>query len=172
MIRFAAVGAGRMGRGIAIAFAYAGHRIALIDLRPRSAQAWARLEFEARGEIAQSLGALAQLGVLQPEQVERIASRVDCVNADAAPAALASAELIFEGVPETLDAKRDAFAKLSQWCDPAAILASTTSSMRVTQLASLPWSPSESTTSAATSCNGWHRSLLAVSRPPPRSLQE
>jgi opine dehydrogenase len=32
--RFAAVGAGRMGRGIAIAFAYAGHRIALVDLRP------------------------------------------------------------------------------------------------------------------------------------------
>ena len=31
----AAVGAGRMGRGIAIAFAYAGHRIALIDSRRR-----------------------------------------------------------------------------------------------------------------------------------------
>ncbi|MBW8720110.1 MAG: 3-hydroxyacyl-CoA dehydrogenase, partial [Variovorax paradoxus] len=33
--RFAAVGAGRMGRGIAIAFAYAGHRISLVDLRQR-----------------------------------------------------------------------------------------------------------------------------------------
>ena len=130
-----------MGRGIAIAFAYAGHRIALIDLKPRSAHAWARLEFEARGEIAQSLGALAQLGVLHAEQVERIASRVDYVNVGTAPAALASAELIFEGVPETLDAKRDAFAQLSRHCDPAAILASTTSSMRVTQLAGLVTHP-------------------------------
>ena len=141
MTRFAAVGAGRMGRGIAIAFAYAGHRIALIDLKPRSADAWARLEFEARGEIAQSLGALAQLGVLHAEQVERIASRVDYVNVGTAPAALASAELIFEGVPETLDAKRDAFAQLSRHCDPAGILASTTSSMRVTQLAGLVTHP-------------------------------
>ena len=29
----AAVGAGRMGRGIAIAFAYAGHRVRLVDLK-------------------------------------------------------------------------------------------------------------------------------------------
>ena len=40
MARFAAVGAGRMGRGIAIAFAYAGHRIALVDLRRRTDEQW------------------------------------------------------------------------------------------------------------------------------------
>lgn len=130
-----------MGRGIAIAFAYAGHRIALIDLKPRPAADWARLQEEARGEIAQSLGALAQLGVLRAEQVERIAQRVDYVNADAAPAALANAELVFEGVPETLEAKADAFAQLSRCCGPTAILASTTSSMRVTQLAGLVTHP-------------------------------
>ncbi len=130
-----------MGRGIAIAFAYAGHRIALIDLKPRPAADRARLADEARGEIAQSLGALAQLGVLRAEQVKRIAARVDHVNAGAAPAALANAELIFEGVPETLEAKADAFAQLSRYCDPTAILASTTSSMRVTQLAALVTHP-------------------------------
>ncbi len=141
MTRFAAVGAGRMGRGIAIAFAYAGHRIALIDLKPRPAADWVRLADEARGEIAQSLGALAQLGVLQAGQAERIAARVEYVNADAAPGALANAELVFEGVPETLQAKTDAFAALSRHCDASAILASTTSSMRVTQLAGLVTHP-------------------------------
>ena len=141
MTRFAAVGAGRMGRSIAIAFAYAGHRIALVDLKPRSGDAWTRLEGEARGEIAQSLAALAQLGVLQAGQAQRIAARVELVNAAAAPAALAGAELVFEGVPETPEAKSDAFATLSQCCDPATILASTTSSMRVTQLASLVTHP-------------------------------
>ena len=141
MTRFAAVGAGRMGRSIAIAFAYAGHRIALVDLKLRSVDAWTRLEGEARSEIAQSLAALAQLGVLQAGQVPRIAARVELVNAAAAPAALAGAELVFEGVPETLEAKSDAFATLSQCCDPATILASTTSSMRVTQLASLVTHP-------------------------------
>ncbi|MEM7429572.1 MAG: 3-hydroxyacyl-CoA dehydrogenase NAD-binding domain-containing protein, partial [Pseudomonadota bacterium] len=32
----AAVGAGRMGRGMAIAFAYGGHPIRLIDMKDRS----------------------------------------------------------------------------------------------------------------------------------------
>ncbi len=54
--RFAAVGAGRMGRGIAIAFAYAGHRISLIDLRQRSDEAWHRLCDEASAEIEGALG--------------------------------------------------------------------------------------------------------------------
>ena len=41
--RIACVGAGRMGRGMAIAFAYAGMPVTLVDLKPRSADAWARL---------------------------------------------------------------------------------------------------------------------------------
>ncbi|MDP9919666.1 3-hydroxybutyryl-CoA dehydrogenase [Variovorax boronicumulans] len=135
--RFAAVGAGRMGRGIAIAFAYAGHRIALIDLRPRTPEAWRRLRDEAQAEIAASLSGLAQLGVIDASQVERIAARVDFVNAADAPHALAAAELVFEGVPETMDAKREAFEQLNRHCRDDAILTSTTSSILVTQLAAL-----------------------------------
>ncbi|MES2250810.1 MAG: 3-hydroxybutyryl-CoA dehydrogenase [Pseudomonadota bacterium] len=135
--RFAAVGAGRMGRGIAIAFAYAGHRIALIDLRPRTPEAWHRLRDEAQAEITASLSGLAQLGVIDASQVERIAARVDFVNAADAPRALAAAELVFEGVPETMDAKREAFEHLNRHCRDDAILTSTTSSILVTQLAAL-----------------------------------
>ncbi len=29
------LGAGRMGRGIAVAFAYAGHAVTMIDVKPR-----------------------------------------------------------------------------------------------------------------------------------------
>ena len=141
MSRFAAVGAGRMGRGIAIAFAYAGHRVALIDLKPRPAADWARLQSEAQAEITQSLNGLAQLGAVTPAQVDAIAARVEYVDAAGAPAALAGAELVFEGVPETLDAKRDAFAKLSAWCTARAVLTSTTSSMGVGQLAQLVQGP-------------------------------
>lgn len=135
--RFAAVGAGRMGRGIAIAFAWAGHRIALIDLRPRSSEAWRRLHDEARGEIRASLESLAQLGVLRNEQVDAIAARVQMVPADAASEALAAAELVFEAVPERMDAKREAFEQLNRHCRADAILTSTTSSILVTQLAEL-----------------------------------
>jgi len=139
--RFAAVGAGRMGRGIAIAFAYAGHRIALVDLRVRDDAAWQRLQAEARAEIASSLQALAQLGAIDAAQVEPIAQRVVLVPAAEAPAALAQAELVFEGVPETLQAKREAFEALNRHCREDAVLTSTTSSILVTQLAELVHRP-------------------------------
>jgi 3-hydroxybutyryl-CoA dehydrogenase len=135
--RFAAVGAGRMGRGIAIAFAYAGHRISLIDLRPRGDEAWRHLRDEAKAEIEASLAGLAQLGVIDAAQIQPIAARVDFVNAAAAPQALAAAELVFEGVPETMDAKREAFEQINRHCRDDAILTSTTSSILVTQLAAL-----------------------------------
>jgi 3-hydroxybutyryl-CoA dehydrogenase len=133
--RFAAVGAGRMGRGIAIAFALAGHRISLIDLRPRSTEAWQRLRDEALAEIRSSLDALAELGAVRGEQVEPIAARVEMVASAEAPAALVAAELVFEAVPERMDAKRDAFSQLNRDCRADAILTSTTSSILVTQLA-------------------------------------
>ncbi|NPC56471.1 3-hydroxybutyryl-CoA dehydrogenase [Caenimonas soli] len=137
MKNFVAVGAGRMGRGIAIAFAYAGHRIALVDLRPRTLQAWQKLCDEARAEITGSLQGLAQLGVLRADQVDAIAARVDLVDAANAPQALAAADLVFEGVPETMGAKREAFEQLNRHCRDDAVLTSTTSSILVTQLAGL-----------------------------------
>jgi 3-hydroxybutyryl-CoA dehydrogenase len=139
--RFVAVGAGRMGRGIAIAFAYAGHRIALVDLRQRSPDDWRRLSDAARSEIRASLHGLAQLGAMAEAQVDAIADRIELMNADSAPVALADAELVFEGVPETLAAKRDAFEQINRHCGDDAILTSTTSSMLVTQLAELVHRP-------------------------------
>ncbi|MFN0183355.1 MAG: 3-hydroxybutyryl-CoA dehydrogenase [Aquabacterium sp.] len=135
--RFAAVGAGRMGRGIAIAFAYAGHRIALVDLRQRSAQDAARLQAEAGADVRAALDGLARLGTLRADQVDAVAARIQWVPADEAPAALAGAELLFEGVPETLQAKRETFDVLNRHCSDDAIITSTTSSILVTQLAAL-----------------------------------
>ncbi len=135
--RFAAVGAGRMGRGIATAFAYAGHGISLIDLRARSDQDWHTLRSEAQAEIEASLSGLAQLGVMDAQQVQSIAARVSVVRAADAPAALQCADLVFEGVPETLAAKREAFEQINACCRGDAILTSTTSSILVTQLAAL-----------------------------------
>ena len=141
MARFVAVGAGRMGRGIAIAFAYAGHRIALIDLRQRPPEAWQKLCDEARGEIRASLETLAMLGAMAASQIDAIAGRVELVEAVRAADALAAADLVFEGVPETLAAKRDAFEQLNRHCRDDAILTSTTSSILVTELAGLVRKP-------------------------------
>jgi 3-hydroxybutyryl-CoA dehydrogenase len=136
-VRFAAVGAGRMGRGIAIAFAYAGHRIALVDLRRRKPEAWERLRAEVDAEIRTSLQTLAQLGTLRLEQIDAVAARIALVGVDGAAQALAAADLLFEGVPETMAAKRDAFDWVNRHCRDETIVTSTTSSILVTQLAEL-----------------------------------
>ena len=132
--RIACVGAGRMGRGIAIAFAYAGHAVDLIDLKPRSDAAWALLCDEALGEVRASLQALAQLGAVPADAVPRIAARVALVRNDHADAAMSQATVLFEGVPETLDAKRDALTRICSAAAADAIVASTTSTILVTDL--------------------------------------
>ena len=135
--RHVAYGAGRMGRGISIAFAYAGHPIALVDSRRRDAAATARLRGEAFAEIRQSLESLASLGAMDPGAIDAIAGRVQWVDGADGAAALAGAEMVYEGVPETLDAKRDALAEIGRHCRADAVITSTTSSILVTQLAPL-----------------------------------
>ena len=60
----ACLGAGRMGRGIAVAFAYAGHAVTMIDIKARSAEGFATLKAEALGEIGKTLASLARFGLL------------------------------------------------------------------------------------------------------------
>jgi 3-hydroxybutyryl-CoA dehydrogenase len=86
--RLVAVGAGRMGRGIAIAFAWAGHRIAVVDLKRRSAAEWQALRADARAEIDASLKSLAELGAVDRARIDAIAARLAQLEATA-PAASA-----------------------------------------------------------------------------------
>ncbi|TAK88598.1 MAG: 3-hydroxybutyryl-CoA dehydrogenase [Betaproteobacteria bacterium] len=135
------LGAGRMGRGIAHAFAYAGHEVVLVDGKPRDAQASLNLETEAKSEIRASLAALAELGALDSEEVGEILARVRFAPYTEAPRALAEVGVLFEGVPEVLEAKRAALALAGAHLRADAIVASTTSTMLSTQLAGLIAAP-------------------------------
>jgi 3-hydroxybutyryl-CoA dehydrogenase len=135
--RIAAIGAGRMGRGIAHVFAYAGHEVALVDFKAREPDQAAALLAEARDEIARTLGFLASLGVLDEGEAAATLARVAVHPLAEAEAALAGADFVFEAVPEVLAAKGDAFARLCPLIAPAAIIASTTSTILVDKLAAL-----------------------------------
>jgi 3-hydroxybutyryl-CoA dehydrogenase len=124
-----AVGAGRMGRGIALAFAAAGHRETLVDLKPRVADALARLEVEARAEIASDLAFLVAVGAIDAAGAEAAGDLVGFAGRDDAPEVLASAGLIFEGVPETLEAKRECFTFVSDHVSDYCIVTSTSSTI-------------------------------------------
>ena len=136
-----ALGAGRMGRGIAIAFAYAGHEVRLIDIKPREPAAAAALMRDARAEIDAILVALAGLGMFHDSQRPAILERIHFALRDQAPAALASIDVLFEGVPEVMEIKRDAFEFAATHLRPDAILASTTSTFLVNELAKIVGEP-------------------------------
>ena len=114
-----ALGAGRMGRGIAHAFAFGGHEVVLIDIKPRTVDETRALRTRgARGG--------------RPEPVAaRVAGRIRC-RAEAAHArahplrrprrraggARAPATSCSRACRKTLDAKREAFAYAGRWCAP------------------------------------------------------
>ena len=131
----ACLGAGRMGRGIAVAFAYAGHAVTMIDVKPRSTEQFMALEADALGEVRKTLASLARFGLLMQEDAEAIVARVAVVPASNMATALTEASLVFEGVPEVVDLKRDVLAAASKCVGPEVIIASTTSTILVDDLA-------------------------------------
>ena len=139
--RVVTVGAGRMGRGISLAFAYGGYEVDLLDLKVRTAADWDRLSAEAREEMASSLSMLAELGAIPQEAVSRLLGRIHLFPESESEARLAKADVIFEGVTETLEAKKQAFARICASARQDAILASTTSTILVTDLIPFVTSP-------------------------------
>jgi 3-hydroxybutyryl-CoA dehydrogenase len=130
----ACLGAGRMGRGIAVAFAYAGHHVTLIDVKPRSREQFTKLADEALGEIGNTLASLARFGLLEENDAPAIAGRIAVSPAPEMAAALAGAAIVFEGVPEVIDLKREVLSAASKLVKPDAIIASTTSTILVDDL--------------------------------------
>src|SRR5476649_2911767 len=130
----ACLGAGRMGRGIAVAFAYAGHAVTLIDVKPRSAEQFATLQAEALGEVSKTLASLARFGLLTEDDAKTVIARVSVVPAKDMAAALAGSGIVFEGVPEVVDLKREVLASASKCVGPEIIIASTTSTILVDDL--------------------------------------
>ena len=131
----ACLGAGRMGRGIAVAFAYAGHAVTMIDVKAgRSAEQFGKLEAEALNEVRKTLASLARFGLLKEEDVDAIIGRVAIVPANAIGATLAKAGMVFEGVPEVVELKREVLGAASKLVRPDVIIASTTSTILVDDL--------------------------------------
>jgi 3-hydroxybutyryl-CoA dehydrogenase len=130
----ACLGAGRMGRGIAVAFAYAGHAVTMIDVKARAADQFAILEAEALDEVRKTLASLARFGLLADKDAEAVAARVSVVPAQNMAVALAGAGIVFEGVPEVVDLKREVLAAASKCVGSEITIASTTSTILVDDL--------------------------------------
>ena len=123
-IAVAVLGGGTMGNGIAQVFAQNGHPVTLRDLT-------ADILDRARGQIAKSLGRLAEKGKLTAADKDAALGRI---TATTAFEAVAGADLVVEAVIEQLEAKTKVFRDLDRVAKPGAILASNTSSISITKL--------------------------------------
>jgi 3-hydroxybutyryl-CoA dehydrogenase len=122
----AVIGAGTMGSGIAQIAAQAGHRVRLFDTRLGAAE-------KARAGIGQALHALAAKGKLDAGAAEAAAARIVAVHA---LGDCVSARLVIEAIVEDLAEKRSLLRELEKVVTASAILASNTSALSITALAS------------------------------------
>ena len=128
----AVIGAGIMGRGIAHVAALGGYRTILEDILPASLH-------KAESEIRTNLDKGVELGKLKKSAADAAFSRIQLVGT--VEEAAREADLVIEAVPEEMDSKIEIFTLLDKICRPATILASNTSSLSVTEIASVTYRP-------------------------------
>ncbi|WP_290819212.1 3-hydroxyacyl-CoA dehydrogenase/enoyl-CoA hydratase family protein [Halovivax sp.] len=125
------IGAGSMGHGIAQVAAMAGYDVTLRDIEEEIVK-------DGYENVEWSLGKLDEKGHLE-ESPDEILARID--TAVDLEAAAAPADLVIEAAPERMDLKKDLFADLEAYTHDEAILASNTSSLSITEIASATDSP-------------------------------
>ena len=123
----AVIGAGQMGSGIAQAVASGGYEVRLYDL---SAE---RIPL-AQGEIAASLARRAARGLMTQAEADAALARIKSV---ATLAEAAQADLVIEAAAEDEAIKKAVFVDLLPHLRPDTLLASNTSSISITRLASV-----------------------------------
>ncbi|MBA9007685.1 3-hydroxyacyl-CoA dehydrogenase family protein [Thermomonospora cellulosilytica] len=127
------VGLGTMGAGIAEVLARGGLAVVGIEINDEALE-------RGRGHLDRSTGRAVKRGKLTEAEQREI---LDRITLSTAFADLADCDLVIEAVPERLDLKRRVFAELDQVCRKDAVLATNTSSLSVTEIATSTARPSQ-----------------------------
>lgn len=122
------VGAGAMGRGIVQIALAAGLKVVLADARMEACE-------EARDFVMKMLGRLQEKGKLDPSVLESAPSRLTIVGLEKL-SAFAECDAVVEAIIEQVGPKQKLFRDLEQLVSSDCILATNTSSLSVTEIAS------------------------------------
>jgi 3-hydroxybutyryl-CoA dehydrogenase len=126
----AVIGAGIMGRGIAHVAALGGYRTVLEDLVPGALR-------KAESDIRANLDKAVELKKILPADANAAFKRLE--YAGGMEEAAREADLVIEAVPEEMESKIEIFTLLDKICRPGTILASNTSSLSITEIASVTY---------------------------------
>lgn len=128
MKNVAVIGAGTMGNGIAHTFAQFGYKVSLIDVSQDSLD-------RGMATISKNLDRqVAKEAITEAEKSETLAN---ITTFTAIAAGVKGVELVVEAATENMDLKLKIFRELSEVTDESVILASNTSSISITKIASV-----------------------------------
>ena len=122
------IGSGTMGNGIAHTFAQFGFNVSLVDINEQALQ-------KALATISKNLDRQVTKGSLTEEAKQATLKNITTFT-DLAKGA-SNADLVVEAASENVDIKLKIFKQLDEMCKPETILASNTSSISITQIASV-----------------------------------
>ena len=121
------IAAGTMGNGIAQTYAANGHNVTLVDMSQEGLD-------RGLAAIRKSLDRFVKKEKITQEQSEVIMARV--AGSTDLPTAVANVDMVVEAVFESEDVKKDVFVQLDKHAPQGAILATNTSSISITAIAS------------------------------------
>ncbi|WP_136715674.1 3-hydroxyacyl-CoA dehydrogenase family protein [Halorientalis salina] len=127
-MQVAVLGAGSMGHGIAQVSAMAGHEVVLRDIETELVEDGIE---GIRSNLAEGVEREKVTEAEMDATLDRISGTTDLSEA------VSDADLAVEAVPEDMDIKQDVFADVEASAPDDAIIASNTSSLSVTEMASV-----------------------------------
>ena len=130
--RVAVIGAGTMGHGIAEVCALAGLEVGITDIKEELLE-------EAVQSISASLDKLQEKGKISSSETDQTMGRIS-TDVDLKKI-VSPSQLVIEAVPEKMEIKRDVFREVDKAAGKEAMLATNTSSLSITNLASLTNQP-------------------------------
>lgn len=134
MKRVSVIGSGTMGNGIAHTFAQQGFEVSLVDIKPEFLE-------KALATISRNLDRQVAKELLTQAEKEAALSRIGTFTS--LEAGVKNADLVVEAATENLELKLDVFRQLDQLAPAEAILASNTSSISITKIASATKRPTQ-----------------------------
>ncbi len=120
------VGAGIMGSGIGQLCAQQGYGVTVVDISEEIVE-------RAKGKVSAGLSRRVEKGKITQDEMESVLSRINW-STDLELAK--ESDFIVEAASENLELKKDLFAKLDSICPPGTILATNTTALSVSEIAS------------------------------------
>lgn len=134
MKRIAVIGSGTMGNGIAHVFAQFGHAVQLIDTSEEALK-------KGMATIEKNLGRQVEKGTIN--EPTKAAALKNLSPTTSLKDGVSTADLVVEAATENVDLKLKIFADLDSFAPKHAILASNTSSISITKIASVTKRPAQ-----------------------------